>query len=394
MRNKIITIGILTLFLFGYYQVSAQKLRVQEITIPIDMSTQRPIVDVMIDGKGPYKFIFDTGSTTNVIDESLQEKFGFVVVGEDPLRTPGSENRLASKRVAVPNVNFPGTNITKDVEMNIIALKAMLPVDGILGGFFLEEYLLTINYPDSKLTLAIGELNKGDKDVISFIQDARSINLNIDVAGNKAEAHLDSGNPYSISLPYSLRDKLNYKKAPKKGLPMRTPVATFESWEAELDGDITIGNAVFKNPVVRLTKGLEYVNLGYAVINELSITIDRKNNLIRLERFAEVPSGNKITKEFNQKGSQTSALEGTYEGDRKIWLNESGKLVYQRTPAPMALELVLMEKDLYEIKIPTGVFSPQEMPKVLFIKNEKEEVTAIELVYKARKDGPFKRIVD
>jgi len=369
------------------------KQRVQEVNIPLDMTTHRPIIDVMINGKGPYKFIFDTGSTTHIIDESLNEEFGFKVVGEDPLRTPGAENSLASKRVAIPKVSFPGTNISKDVEMNVIAIRSMLPVDGIIGGFFLEDYLVTMDYPASKLTLSLGKLDKNDTGVFPFIQDARTLNLTIDVAGNEVEAHLDSGNPLTMTLPYSLIDKLSFKEAPQKGLPMRTPVASFETWEAQLLGSVTIGNAVIKDPKVRLAEGYEYVNVGYGVINKLRITIDRKNSLIKFEEVSMANSDS--PKVLEQIGSQTSPYAGTYEGDRKVWVNEAGKLVYQRTPAPIALEMVQIEPDFFEMKVPEGVRAPQEIPKVLFMRNEANTVVGLTLVYKdGRKDGPYKKQVN
>ena len=395
MKTTGITLIACVLYFLGASQTTqgqVSKQKVQEITIPIDMTTHRPIIEVMIDEKGPYTFIFDTGSTTNIIDESLNKEFGFKVVGEDPLMTPGSKNRLASKRVAVPQVKLARTNISKDVEMNVISLRAMLPVDGILGGFFLEEYLLTIDYPNSKLILTLGELNKTAKDVVPFIQDARSINMNIDIDGNNVEAHLDSGNPYSITLPNSLRDKLTFKETPRKGLPMRTPVATFESWEAELVGNITIGNAVFKNPRVRLAEGFKYVNLGYAIINELLITIDRKNNLIKLERI-EGTSSQKIEKAVRQKiNPQASPFAGTYEGDRKVLINESGALTYYRAGMPISMKLVKIKDDLFEMKVPEGVYSPQEIPKVYFLRDTNKNISGIQFIYKERKDGPFKKI--
>ena len=393
MKTKSITFfAALICLLTATKTAEAQPKRqiVQQLVVPIDMSTHRPIVEVMINGKGPYKFIFDTGSTANVIDEGLIKEFGFKVVGEDPLTTPGSKNKLASKRVAVPRVNLPGTNITKDVEMNVLALRKMLPVDGILGGFFLEEYLLTIDYPNSKLILTNGTLRKSDKDVVSFIQDARSIKLNIDIDGNPVEAHLDSGNPYTITLPYSLKDKLIFTSTPEKGLPMRTPVAVFDSYEAQLLGSITIGTAVFENPELRLADGFKYANLGYGIINELRITIDRKNSLIKLERNKAAT----IKRPVQQTSNTASEFSGTYQGERRIWINEAGKLVYQRTPAPMAMEMVQIEADLYKIIIPEGVYAPMELPKVKFLRNNKKKVSAIELIYTNKKDGPFKRIVN
>src|SRR4051794_33436943 len=36
----------------------------------------RPVVEVMINGKGPYKFIFDTGASVNVLDTSVTAELG------------------------------------------------------------------------------------------------------------------------------------------------------------------------------------------------------------------------------------------------------------------------------------------------------------------------------
>ena len=36
----------------------------------------RPVVEVMINGKGPYRFILDTGATVNVIDSSIATEIG------------------------------------------------------------------------------------------------------------------------------------------------------------------------------------------------------------------------------------------------------------------------------------------------------------------------------
>ncbi|MDC8004697.1 retropepsin-like aspartic protease [Aureisphaera galaxeae] len=382
--------ALLTLIAFHVLFLSCGQEKAN-IVIPIDMSSHRPVMDVMIDGKGPYNFIFDTGSTTNVIDENLQETFEFKVVGEDPLTTPGSKNQLFSKRVTVPKVNFPETSITQTAEMNVIALRKMLPVDGIIGGFFFEEYLVTMDYPSSKLILAKGQLDKNDPDVVPFIQDARTLNLTIDVAGHNAEAHLDSGNPLTMTLPHSLMDKLTFKEAPRKGEPMRTPVASFDTWEAQLLGDVTIGNAVIKNPHVRLAEGYKYVNIGYGVINQLRTTIDRKNSLIKFEKMTQTQGVNKVAKKDS--GVPTSPYTGTYEGDRKIWIDDAGKLVYKRTPAPIPLEMVRVGVDLFEMKIPDGVRAPQEIPRVQFNRNSAEQIVSITLVYKdGRKDGPYKKI--
>ena len=98
------------------------------------------------------------------------------------------------------------------------------------------------------------------------------------------------------------------------------------------------------------------------------------------------------SRESTQENSQgLSAMVGTYEGGRIITLDKDGELNYQRSTTPL-LKLKKVDGGLYEIVIPPGVRSPNEIPKIKFVLNDQKEVTAIEMVYKDGKtDGPFKR---
>lgn len=365
-----------------------KKQSAQSITIPIDLSSRRPVVELMINGEGPYKFIFDTGSMTHVIDKKLVSKFGFKVVGEDPLMTPGSDSKLLSKRYQVPKVGFSRTNLLKDLEMNAINLRSMLPYDGILSPIFFEEYLLTIDYPNSKLEITSGTLNENDNNVMALIQKPRMLNLNIEVGGNTIEAHMDSGNPGFITLPYKMKDKLKFKKQLEKGNGIRTPVATFKTWNAEIDGDIKMGGIIYKNPKVILAEGPKMANLGFGILKDLRTTIDRKNHLIKLEKQE---STNTTSKE--QIAVQSTTYAGDYEGDRKVWKIDNGNWFYKNAAAPIDLKLIQIEKDIYEMEIPDGVRTPGEVPKIQFIRNDRKMITGLNFVYKdGRVDGPHKKI--
>lgn len=198
------------------------------------------------------------------------------MVGEDPLRTPGSDNKLMSKRVKVTGVTLVNTYISEDTIMNTIALREMLPVDGILSPIFFSNYLLTLDYPNSELILTSGELNKNDNDVTHFLQKPRVINLDVYISGNKLEAHLDSGNPGGFDIPFDLKGKLTFKKESYEAGVINTPVASFKKWQATLDGEIKVGSIIYKNPEVNLVEGFAYINLGYQILKDLRTTIDRK----------------------------------------------------------------------------------------------------------------------
>jgi len=344
------------------------------IIIPLDLSSQRPVVELRINGEGPYRFIFDTGSSGNVIDKELASKLNLTVTGENRVGTPGSEDVTIAKRVFAPNVSLEGTDILKDAEMAILDLRSMLPVDGVLSSNFFADYLVTLDYPNSKLILNIGQLNKSDKDVISFVQTPRVINIYILIDGKKIEAHLDSGNPGLFDIPFSLKDEFKFKAEPEEAGTISTPVASFKTWEATLDGEIKIGGIVYRNPDIHLVEDFPYVNVGYQILKDLKTTIDKNNSLIKFEK-SSLTNINETNEDYYAEENELTGLYGG--GERKV-LIENGEMYLQRGNAPK-LKLVKIKEDIYEMVFNMPVMN--ELPNVRFERDESDNVTGLTFMF-------------
>ncbi len=344
-----------------------KRMTAQEVAIPMDMSSRRPIIDVTIDGKGPYKFIFDTGSSTNVLDEKLSKEFNFEVVGSDSLKTQGA-GRLVSQRVAVPKVAIPRTNISIGTEMNIVNLRGMLPIDGVLSGAFFGDLLVTLDYPGSKLILAAGQLDKSQEGVVPIIPNLQQLNYNLDVAGIAVESHLDTGSPGGFSLPYYLKDKLKIKGL-RKGGEIRTPVASYQPWHADLIGTIRVGEVAYENPAVVFVEGFEYANLGYSVVKDLRTTIDWKNSLIKFEKVDAAA--------ISEQAGETNEYTGWYGGGVRRLFLEDGDLYLERGPAKLKLEQI--EGELYKMVYHMPVRN--ELPKVRFERDDNRKVNGLTFIY-------------
>jgi predicted methyltransferase len=59
------------------------------VEIPLAMVAGRPQVDVLIDGKGPYPFVLDTGASLNLIDAGVARELGLEVIGQREIGAPG-----------------------------------------------------------------------------------------------------------------------------------------------------------------------------------------------------------------------------------------------------------------------------------------------------------------
>jgi len=386
LLQLVLILSIIPISMGNSFQKMVSSDTDDQIIINIDLSTRRPIIELTINGEGPYKFIFDTGSSTNVIDEKLNQEFGFTVVDVDTLGVQGTENKLVSRRVVVPKINFPGTNILKDTEMSVVNLRGMLPIDGIISGIFFDDYLVAIDYPRSELILIRGELNKENENVTPIIENPNVLSYNLEVSGNIIESHLDTGSPGGFSIPYSMKDKLIFKEAPKEGQEIRTPVASFKSWNAELIGNIKIGNIVYTNPSVKLVEKFEYANLGYAVIKDLRTTIDRKNNLIKFEKSSVIKE---LGKEDNLKKGKTNDFTGWYGDKVRQVIIENGEMYLER--AGNRLKLVFIAKDMY--KMVFSVPTDNELPNIMFNRDDSGLVNGLTFQYKdGRKDFVKKKL--
>jgi hypothetical protein len=381
-------ISILLVILLPNYILSQDtefNLVKKEVHIPIDLSTQRPIIALNINGKGPYKFIFDTGAGRNFIDEELSKELKLEVIGKDSIGSPGTNRQVMSNRVLVSQISITNALTSKGINMNTMPLRKMLPVDGVIGGFFFKNYLLSIDYPKSILKITQGELKKNADGVIPFSKDSRILSTEISIAGNRLEAHLDSGNSGNIDIPFSLKDKLEFVKEPVEDGIIRTSLASHKRWKATLKGDVVIGNMVYKSPEVNLIEGFEFVNLGFLFFNQSQITIDGLNNLLKIERSS---SSIREPEDLAATKVESNEYVGWYGGQvRRVFL-EDGQMYLKRKEGPK-IKLEPIKKDYYKMKfsMPTA----NELPDVRFERNSNQEITGITFVFSNGKEDFSKK---
>lgn len=381
-------ISILLVILLPNYILSQDtefNLVKKEVHIPIDLSTQRPIIALNINGKGPYKFIFDTGAGRNFIDEELSKELKLEVIGKDSIGSPGTNRQVMSNRVLVSQISITNALTSKGINMNTMPLRKMLPVDGVIGGFFFKNYLLSIDYPKSILKITQGELKKNADGVIPFSKDSRILSTEISIAGNRLEAHLDSGNSGNIDIPFSLKDKLEFVKEPIEDGIIRTSLASHKRWKATLKGDVVIGNMVYKSPEVNLIEGFEFVNLGFLFFNQSQITIDGLNNLLKIERSS---SSIREPEDLAATKVESNEYVGWYGGQvRRVFL-EDGQMYLKRKEGPK-IQLEPIKKDYYKMKfsMPTA----NELPDVRFERNSNQEITGITFVFSNGKEDFSKK---
>ena len=260
-----------------------------EISVPMHLEKGRPVVDVMLNGKGPLPFVLDTGAGGTVLESDLVRELGLPTVGEVHIGDPIHPHGLAAKQVKIDRLAIGGLTLsgTTATAVENSGFREHLGARGVLGMPLFSELLLTIDYAGGEVRIARGELPDPDgRDILSFRQD-HTIRVPITVGAVAIEADVDSGSPAAVSLPEEFMEKLPLDGKPVQIGKARTVTAEFPVYGATLKGAVMIGSHRLDNPALRFNK-LPNANIGGEVLGRFAITIDQKNRRIR---FREKGSG-------------------------------------------------------------------------------------------------------
>ena len=136
------------------------------LTLPMQDVGGRPVVDVRINGKGPYRFIFDTGASLTVIDSELKDELALSPVPGMRAAAPGhggpAPTILSVDSLVVGSATLRGLTVAL---MPFSGLPGDPKPRGVLSALSVHGHLVTFDYPAKKIRIAKGKL--GDPDSLT-----------------------------------------------------------------------------------------------------------------------------------------------------------------------------------------------------------------------------------
>ena len=245
----------------------------------------KPYVMVTINGRGPFRFIIDTGTGADVlVTPALAEQLELPAVGHAVLSDPSGQGSKKVPIVAMETLELAGVNFenVRAVESGFFAESGTC--QGLLGFTLFRDFLLTLDFPDRRVTLAKGALAAdGGKTVLPFRMPQGVPIASLKVDGlPPVEAQLDSGGG-GLVLPQSLAAKLKYDVPPVEFASGQSVATCFKLKAAKLASDVKIARYTFTHPVVEIHPAFPLVNFGSPPMQSFAITFDQKNLLVRFE---------------------------------------------------------------------------------------------------------------
>ena len=258
---------------------------------PMSMRGLMPVVEVKLNGQGPFAFMIDTGAGMQAdIDTSVVEKLGLQITGTAINGDPSGENDRQVEIATIDSIELGGINFG-----NVMAVvrpqritRDYPDVDGILGFALFTDYLLTLDYPAMQVRLARGTLPAANgADVLNFELENRVPVIEIALGKIRVKAHLDSGNFVAgFILPEEIAEQLQLRSQPVMIGGARSVTNRIELKQAQLRDAIHIGRFDFSQPTI-MFPALSDANVGFQVLREFVLTFDQKSQRVRFARPAQ-----------------------------------------------------------------------------------------------------------
>jgi hypothetical protein len=243
----------------------------------------KPYVMVTINGKGPYRFVIDTGTGADAfVSPELADELKLPIAAEVVVSDPGRQGGQRVPVVLLGSVGIAGMDFHGIKAIRHTVTGEAGSCQGLLGFTLFHDYLLTLDFPNRQVLLSEGGLTPdGEKTVLPFRMPDGVPIISLSVNGQRVEAQLDSGGG-GLTLPEGLALKQKWEVPPVVFATGHTLTTEFAIKAARLASDVMVGKYTFTHPVVEIHPAFPLVNFGSPPMQSFAITFDQKGLLVRL----------------------------------------------------------------------------------------------------------------
>jgi hypothetical protein len=178
-------------------------------TIPIDLIENHVYLNVMLNGKGPYRFIFDTGGS-NVVDPAVAKEIG--AFGKGSAQGSGVGANTESLSFATIDSLQVGDAVLQKQLFAVAPVRAGFgvsagqPADGLIGWEVLARYVTSFNYGENQVVLTMPNAAQpvANAHVVPFVLQGTQPQIECGIDGIASQCTIDTGarDTMSFYAPY------------------------------------------------------------------------------------------------------------------------------------------------------------------------------------------------
>jgi hypothetical protein len=240
------------------------------ITLPLVGPPPVPLVEVMVNGTGPYRLLIDLGSNVTLLRRNVVDASGSAVLIE----------RETSDIVHVEAITLGGARL----ETVTVASYDELDVDGVLGYNVLQRSSFTLDFPGRQLVLHNDPLPPPDgRTVFSYQLEGRMPYITVLVGGDSLLMNLDTGAAEVMTVPPSWQARLRWAAAPVPGrTTYNNQTGRTRVLEGRLSDTLRFGDLTIDAPLVYVNPDAEDAWLGAAAMVRAVWTFDPAQRRVRV----------------------------------------------------------------------------------------------------------------
>jgi len=250
----------------------------------------RAVVDMKINGHGPYRFVLGTAATMSILDSALQNELSLPKAENARAATAGGQ---AAVLVRMEELRAGGATARNSIAA-VLPLKnfqsgASMP-RGIISAAAFPGCLLIFDYPSQRVSIEKGQLDSADARSTFQYTEARPT-VPIRIAGLELRVRVDTGSSNGLTLPTHFLKELPLASKPKGAGKTRTVAGDFAVRRAQIGSPIELGQYKIDAGEVYFSDaglGEPVATIGYEVLRNFAVTLDAHNRRIH---FAQPSRG-------------------------------------------------------------------------------------------------------
>lgn len=270
----------------------------QTIMVPAERIGEYFYVSANIKGQ-PVRLIIDSGAGAHVLTTEAARRLGLIDPNAEKTRAVGTAGSVEVQRVATGEIVFGTARLPEGLGI-AVPLPAVLEADGLLGHDLFREYVVTMDYPNNRVTLTPpGDFRPTPEMVeIPLRVERRLPQIEVTVDGVKAWVDVDTGSSGSLDLTTPFVEKNNLReKYPKRiEMPVGRGIGGITYGEIARAEMLNIGPFALKQPLLQMSKQKTGVDastavggrIGATVLSRFSVTFDYSRNKLYLIKSANL----------------------------------------------------------------------------------------------------------
>jgi hypothetical protein len=269
------------------------RVEVDGTPVPFAFIRGSPFVDVRINGRGPYRFVVDTGSWQTFVDPALVEELGLPAERGAARFRDFSGGYITTDVVRMDLLDLGGTRFegvwAESYRVPGLAQPNAMHAWGILGLSVFRSLTLVLDYPNRSMSLLKDPLQEPDGRRVFPLQlnEAGMIAVEMELGKVKRPFGIDSGAWSCFAVDSATASELQLQTRLQYGFRAQTTGGVIlEEGIARLKGDVVLGAYSFHSPVVNTF----YTNLiGGECLRHFAVLLDLKNGRVSFERASYSP---------------------------------------------------------------------------------------------------------